>query len=185
MVSNTPDSPVKIGVMGVSCRLPGSANYSEFKELLLNGVCAVSEIPDDRFVKARWWHPKAGYAGKAYTFAAGVVDDLWGFDPAPFGISPREATQMDPQQRLMLEVVWEAIEDAGIAHTQLAGHKVGVYVGAASTDYRDHFLFDPATVDPYLMTGNTLSLVSNRISYIFDLQGPCLLYTSPSPRDRG
>ena len=172
MVSNTPDSPVKIGVMGVSCRLPGSANYSEFKELLLNGVCAVSEIPDDRFVKARWWHPKAGYAGKAYTFAAGVVDDLWGFDPAPFGISPREATQMDPQQRLMLEVVWEAIEDAGIAHTQLAGHKVGVYVGAASTDYRDHFLFDPATVDPYLMTGNTLSLVSNRISYIFDLQGP-------------
>ena len=166
------NSAVKIGIMGVGCRLPGSANYAEFKDLLLNGVCAVSEIPNDRFVKARWWHPKAGRAGKAYSFAAGVVEDIWNFDPAPFGISPREATQMDPQQRLILEVVWEAIEDAGIAHTQLAGHKVGVYVGAASTDYRDHFLFDPATVDPYLMTGNTLSLVSNRISYIFDLQGP-------------
>lgn len=166
------DADVSIGVMGVGCRLPGSANYAAFKQLLLDGVCAVSEIPNDRFIKSRWWYPKPGQSGKAYTFAAGIVDNIWDFDPTPFGISPREATQMDPQQRLMLEVVWEAIEDAGIAHTQLAGQKVGVYVGAASTDYRDHFLFDPASVDPYLMTGNTLSLVSNRISYIFDFRGP-------------
>lgn len=161
-----------VGIMGVACRLPGAENYDAFKSLLLNSKCAVSEIGDDRFNRARWYHPEAGEAGKSYTFAAGVVKNIFDFDPQPFGISPREAMQMDPQQRLLLQVVWEAIEDCGVPHTALAGRRVGVYVGASTTDYRDTFSFDPGAVDPYLMTGNTLSLISNRISYIFDFNGP-------------
>ncbi|MEO1066802.1 MAG: beta-ketoacyl synthase N-terminal-like domain-containing protein, partial [Pseudomonadota bacterium] len=161
-----------IGIMGVSCRLPGAEDYGALKALLLDNVCAVSEVPADRFRKARYFHPNMGVPGKSYTFAAGVLDTIWDFDPTPFGISPREATQMDPQQRLLLQVVWEAIEDCGVAHTTLAGHRVGVYVGASSTDHRDHNTFDAGSTDPYMMTGNTLSLISNRISYIFDFQGP-------------
>lgn len=162
----------KIGVMGVACRLPGAQSYDALKTLLLNGKCAVTEIPDNRFTKARYLHPKQGTRGKTYTFAAGVLDDIWAFDPIPFGISPREATQMDPQQRLLLQVVWEAIEDASIPHTKLAGKRIGVYVGASSTDHRDYNTFDPGSTDPYMMTGNTMSLIANRISYIFDFNGP-------------
>lgn len=135
-------------------------------------ACSVSEIPDTRFAKARYLHPKKGMRGKSYTFAAGVVEDIWAFDPMPFGISPREAAQMDPQQRLLLQVVWEAIEDAGVPHTALAGRRIGVYVGASSTDHRDYNTFDPGSTDPYMMTGNTMSLIANRISYIFDFNGP-------------
>lgn len=103
-----------------------------------------------------------------------MIDDIWGFDPAVFAITPREARQMDPQQRILLQLVWEALEDAGISPSDVSGKKVGVYVGASSMDYSHRQFFDPAGTDSYLMTGNTLSLISNRVSYIFDLQGPSL-----------
>ncbi len=101
-----------------------------------------------------------------------MLGDIWSFDPAAFGISPREAEQMDPQQRLLLELVWEALEDAGIPPSSLAGEEVGVFVGASAQDYGNSKLFDIASGDQYFATGNTLSLISNRISYIFDLRGP-------------
>ncbi len=117
-------------------------------------------------------HPRGGERGKSYTFAAGVLDDIWGFDPAAFGLSPREAEQMDPQQRLLLELAWEALEDAGVKPSAIAGSDAGVFVGASALDYGNLRLMDAASGDAYLMTGNTLSIVSNRISYIFDLHGP-------------
>jgi acyl transferase domain-containing protein/NADPH:quinone reductase-like Zn-dependent oxidoreductase/acyl carrier protein len=101
-----------------------------------------------------------------------VLSDIWSFDPGAFGISPREAEQMDPQQRLLLELVWEALEDAGIPPSSLAGEEVGVFVGASAQDYGNSKLFDIASGDQYFATGNTLSLISNRISYIYDLRGP-------------
>jgi acyl transferase domain-containing protein/NADPH:quinone reductase-like Zn-dependent oxidoreductase/short-subunit dehydrogenase/acyl carrier protein len=101
-----------------------------------------------------------------------VLSDIWSFDPGAFGISPREAEQMDPQQRLLLELVWEALEDAGIPPSSLAGDEVGVFVGASAQDYGNSKLFDIASGDQYFATGNTLSLISNRISYIYDLRGP-------------
>ncbi len=107
-----------------------------------------------------------------YTFAGGYLDDPLGFDPTPFGISPREAQQMDPQQRLLLEVVWEAFEDAGIRPSSLTGDHVGVYVGASMVDYQGGASHDPAVMESHFMTGNSLSILSNRISYIFNLQGP-------------
>ena len=162
----------EIAVIGRSCRVPGANTVNELWSLLKAGRCAVTKIPRDRWSHARFGHPRRSEPGKAYTWAAGVLGDIWSFDPAAFGISPREAEQMDPQQRLLLELVWEALEDAGIPPSSLAGEEVGVFVGASAQDYGNSKLFDIASGDQYFATGNTLSLISNRISYIFDFRGP-------------
>jgi phthiocerol/phenolphthiocerol synthesis type-I polyketide synthase C len=161
-----------IAILGYACRLPSSANASAFWEVLAEGRCVVSEVSGDRWARERFGHPDRSAPGKTYTWAAGQIDDVWGFDPGFFGISPREAVQIDPQQRLLLQVTWEALEHAGLPPSKLAGTRAGVYVGASSLDYGNQFLFDPAAADVQLMTGNTLSIVSNRISYVLDLRGP-------------
>ncbi len=161
-----------IAILGYACRLPSSANASAFWEVLAEGRCVVSEVSGDRWARERFGHPDRSAPGKTYTWAAGQIDDVWGFDPGFFGISPREAVQIDPQQRLLLQVTWEALEHAGLPPSKLAGSRTGVYVGASSLDYGNQFLFDPAAADVQLMTGNTLSIVSNRISYVLDLRGP-------------
>ena len=163
-----------IAVVGRACRLPGAANVAELWSLLESGRCAVSEIPGDRWPRDRFGHPRLKERGKSYTWAAGVLDDIWGFDPAVFRISPREAEQIDPQQRLLLELVFEALEDAGIPPSTMASCGAGVYVGASALDHSTIALHDPALADAYFATGNTLSIVSNRVSYIFDLRGPSL-----------
>ena len=164
----------RLSVIGRSCRLPGVDNVAAFWDLLVEGRCTVTKVPEGRFSQAWYLNPRRGEPGKAYTFAAGVIDDIWGFDPGIFSITPREARQMDPQQRLLLKLVWEALEDAGVPPSSIAGQRIGVYVGASSMDYSHRQFFDPAGTDSYLMTGNTLSLISNRVSYIFDLKGPSL-----------
>ena len=161
-----------IAIVGAACRFPGAADLDQFAELLARGQDAVTEIPDERWSKERFFHPARGQRGKAYSFAAGVLGEVGGFDPAFFGISPREATQMDPQQRLMLELAHEAIEDAGLDGSRLAGTPVGVYVGGSSWDYSSLHTGDPAVMDAYSMTGATLCSLSNRVSYAFDLRGP-------------
>ncbi|MES0808599.1 SDR family NAD(P)-dependent oxidoreductase [Roseibium sp. SCPC15] len=161
-----------IDILGYSTRLPGANNSDEFWSLLRNSQCAVTSVSPERWPLARFGHPQQSTSGKTYTWAAGQLDDVWGFDPAFFGISPREAIQMDPQQRLLLQLVWEALEHANIRPSDLAGSNTGVYVGASSLDYHHRFLVDPAMADMQFMTGNTLSIVSNRISYIYDLRGP-------------
>ena len=142
--------------------------------MMRSGVCAVTRIPDDRWDRARFWHPQMGIAGKYYTDAAGVLEDIHAFDPALFGISRREATFMDPQQRLLLELTWRALEDANLPVASLQDERVAVYVGASSLDHANLSVEDPAAPGPYFMTGNTLSIVSNRISHVFGLKGPSL-----------
>ncbi|PNG25647.1 type I polyketide synthase [Methylocella silvestris] len=159
-------------IIGRSCRLPGANSPAELWDLLSAGRCAVSRIPPDRWSLERLGHPRERERGRSYTWAAGVIDDPWGFDPAVFGISPREAEQMDPQQRLLLELSFEALEDAGIAPSSLAGTQTGVFIGGSSLDYGNMRLHDPAAADAYFATGNTLAVLSNRISYVFDLHGP-------------
>ena len=161
-----------IAIVGRSCRLPGAASVSELWELLVTGRCAVTRVPPDRWSLERLAHPRVAERGKSYTWAAGTLDDIWSFDPAAFGLSPREAEQMDPQQRLLLELAWEALEDAGIRPSAIAGSDTGVFVGASALDNANLRILDIAAADAYMMTGNTLSVISNRISYIFDLHGP-------------
>ncbi|MBV8851517.1 MAG: SDR family NAD(P)-dependent oxidoreductase [Methylobacteriaceae bacterium] len=164
--------PTQIAVIGRACRLPGAKSVNDLWSLLAEGRCAVSEIPSDRWSRERFYHPRGNERGRSYTWAAGILDDIWGFDPAAFGISPREAEAMDPQQRLLLELTWEALEDAGIKPSRIAKSETGVYVGAGSLDYGNLHIGDIAAGDAYFATGNTLSIISNRISYIFDLRGP-------------
>ncbi|MCX8252471.1 MAG: type I polyketide synthase [Beijerinckiaceae bacterium] len=160
-----------IAVVGRSCRLPGAPSVEALWALLSAGRCAVTEIPEDRWSLERLLHPRLE-RGRTYTWSAGVLDNIWDFDPGAFGLSPREAEQMDPQQRLLLELVWEALEDAGIRPSAIAGSEAGVFVGASSVDHANLRMVDIASADAYMMTGNTLSIISNRISYIFDLHGP-------------
>ncbi|WP_331311766.1 SDR family NAD(P)-dependent oxidoreductase [Methylobacterium oryzae] len=161
-----------IAIVGRACRLPGAPSVDGLWSLLSEGRCAVSKVPADRFSLERFAHPRAHERGKSYTWAAGVIDDVWSFDPSVFGISPREAEQMDPQQRMLLELTWEALEDAGLRPSSVAGSNIGVFVGASSLDYGNLRILDAPSGDAYAATGNTLSIISNRISYIFDLKGP-------------
>ena len=161
-----------IAIVGAACRLPGAPDLDAFADLLAAGRDAVTEIPDGRWNKAAFFHPARDQRGKAYTFAAGVLGAVDGFDAGFFGISPREAAQMDPQQRLLLELAQEALEDAGLDTGKLAGAAVGVYVGGSAWDYTTLHAGDPSVMDAYSMTGATLCSLSNRISYAFDLRGP-------------
>ncbi|TSJ62126.1 SDR family NAD(P)-dependent oxidoreductase [Starkeya sp. 3C] len=170
-----PPQPVHAAaIVGCACRLPGAADEAAFWSLLARGECSVSEIPADRWSHERFLHPGRGVPGRSYTFAAGVLDDIYGFDPGAFGLSPREAEQIDPQQRLLLELVREAFEDANIPLSAVAGANVGVFVGASSLDHSLHFVADIAAADTHFVTGNALSIVANRISHVYGFTGPSL-----------
>jgi acyl transferase domain-containing protein/NADPH:quinone reductase-like Zn-dependent oxidoreductase/acyl carrier protein len=162
----------QVAITGAACRLPGADNEDAFWKLLDEGRCAVGPLPSGRWNRERFFHSRKTEPGFSYCFDGGYLADPLAFDPAVFGISPREAAEIDPQQRLLLEVVWEALEDSGIPPSALAGSEVGVYVGGSSLDYGNLHTTDTAAIESHFMTGNTLSILSNRISYAFDLRGP-------------
>ncbi|MFO1150428.1 MAG: SDR family NAD(P)-dependent oxidoreductase [Alsobacter sp.] len=159
-------------IIGLACRLPGAECPDAFWTVLAEQRCTVSDAPQGRWPVSRFLHPRASEAGFAYSAAGGYLDDPFSFDPTVFGIAPREAQQMDPQQRLLLEVVWEALEDAGLPPSRLAGTPIGVYVGASNVDYQSASTNDLASIESHFMTGNSLSIIANRVSYIFDWRGP-------------
>ncbi|MDS4016557.1 MAG: type I polyketide synthase [Candidatus Accumulibacter sp.] len=159
-------------VIGVSCQLPGANSVNAYWSLLREGRNCVRQRPTGRWSIERFLRAGDPEPGFAYTFAGGYLDDPFAFDPTPFGISPRESQQMDPQQRLLLEMTWHALEDAGIPPLSLSGANVGVYVGASMVDYQSGASHDPAVMESHFMTGNSLSILSNRISYSFDFHGP-------------
>ncbi|MCF3935412.1 SDR family NAD(P)-dependent oxidoreductase [Acuticoccus sp. M5D2P5] len=162
----------KVALVGSACRLPSAHGLDAFWDVLINGRCTITELDESRFGTEQHRHPDRNRPGRAVTFAAGQLERPFAFDTFYFGISPREATAMDPQQRILLEVAVEALENAGIPADSLAGEEVGVYVGASSLDYGTHAQIDTAAIEPQSMTGNTLSIIANRLSYIFDLRGP-------------
>jgi len=159
-------------IIGMACRLPGADSVEAFWNLLLDERNSVSARPHGRWNVERFLRTGKPSPGFSYSFAGGYLDAPFAFDPAPFGISPRESQQMDPQQRLLLETTWKALEDAGVPPSSLAGQNVGVYVGASLVDYQSGGGYDPAVIGSHFMTGNALSILSNRISYVFDLKGP-------------
>ncbi|MFC0410228.1 SDR family NAD(P)-dependent oxidoreductase [Roseomonas elaeocarpi] len=161
-----------MAIVGAGCRFPGAPDLEGFWQLLVEGRDAVSTLPESRFNQRLFHHPRKGEPGRSYTFAAGHLGDVSGFDAVAFGLSPREAAEADPQQRLLLEVTAEAFEDAGWRPSAVAGREIGVWIGGSSTDYGELRLSDPSGADRYFMTGNTLSILANRLTNVFDLRGP-------------
>lgn len=164
----------KIAIIGCSFRFPNNTNKENYWDKISTGEDLVTQVDPNRWSFDTYLHPSKVHPGTSYTFAAGSLGDISQFDAAFFGISPREAALMDPQQRHLLELTWEAIEDAGIAPSALRGKNVGVYIGFSSNDYAFRMADDPNAVDSSTATGNTASIAANRISYAFDLQGPSL-----------
>lgn len=172
-MSATPHSA--IAVVGLSCRFPGAASLAEFWRNLLNGQDAIAEVPPERWSLDDFYSPDPDRPGRMRTRFGGFVADIDRFDAGFFGISPREAEQVSPQQRLALEVAWEALEDGAIAPAALAGQAVGVYLGIASFDYYERLLLQtPERIDGYALTGNAYSVAANRLSYLLDLRGPSM-----------
>jgi acyl transferase domain-containing protein/SAM-dependent methyltransferase/acyl carrier protein len=166
-----------IAIIGMGCRFPGGADTPEqFWEMLRAGVDAIREVPRDRWDIDAYWDPDPEKPGKMCTRWGGFIEGIAEFDPQFFGISPREAASMDPQQRLLLEVSWHALEDAGIPQERLWGSRTAVYAGISTDDYTAVLTKASETValDAYVGVGTASSVASGRISYTFNLQGPCV-----------
>ena len=165
-----------IAVTGIGCRFPGGANDPDsFWRLLIEGRDAISEVPPNRWDIDRFYDPDPDVPGKMNTRWGGFLEEIEQFDPEFFGISPREAAGMDPQQRILLEVAWEALENAGQNPSRLAGSQTGVFIGLCNTDYfLMRFERGRSAIDAYVGTGNAHSVASGRISYTLGLQGPSI-----------
>ncbi len=165
-----------IAIIGMGCRFPGANTLEAFWQLLQEGVDAITKVPADRWDVHALYDPDPMAPGKINTHWGGFLEQIDQFDPGFFGISPREAARMDPQQRLVLEVAWEALENAGQTKTQLAGSQTGVFMGvhSHSSDYWGLQSETPEHLDIYSGTGTAHSVFSGRLSYLLDLQGPSL-----------
>ncbi|MBF6240918.1 HAD-IIIC family phosphatase [Nocardia otitidiscaviarum] len=162
-----------IAILSMACRFPGGVDSPEALWRLLDGMGdALTDVPPDRWDIDGLYDPDTTATGKAYTFRGGYVDGVDRFDAAFFGIGPREATVMDPQQRIMLQLAWEAIERSGRDPRTLHGSATGVYLGVYSTGY----LADPAPeqLNGQVGTGLSPSVASGRISYTLGLHGPAV-----------
>ncbi|MEU5599658.1 beta-ketoacyl synthase N-terminal-like domain-containing protein, partial [Streptomyces sp. NPDC020298] len=158
--------------VGVACRLPRADGPDSFWQLLREGRSAVGEVPADR------WGTDGradGGALREVVRHGAYLDRVDTFDAAFFGISPREARAMDPQQRMMLELAWEAFEDAGVLPERVRGSRTGVFVGAIWDDYATLLARQGLTaVTEHSLTGLHRGIIANRISYTLGLHGPSL-----------
>lgn len=161
----------KLAIVGIGCRFPGAPDATSFWRLLREGRDAVRPWPGDRW-DAAWFDPDPKRPGTTNSRVGGFLDDVSGFDAEFFWISAPEAARMDPQHRLLLEVAFEAVEDAGMPVPRLAGSKTGVFVGMTTMDY--FRLYERERINGFETTGNACAIAANRISYALDLRGPSL-----------
>jgi myxalamid-type polyketide synthase MxaB len=164
-----------IAVVGMGCRFPGGNGPDEFWDFLARGGDAVREIPPERWDIDAYYDPDPESNSKMYTRCGAFIPDFDQFSAAFFGISPREAQFMDPQQRQLLEVHWEALESAAIVPHRLATQQVGVFVGIGTTDYGDLLAArGPVAADAYTGTGGSHAAAAGRLSYLLGVRGPSL-----------
>ncbi|MBB4853821.1 polyketide synthase 13 [Mycobacteroides chelonae] len=161
-----------IAVIGLSVRLPGDVNTpGQLWEALLEGRDAITDLPDGRWEEFTSEPRIAERVAQAST-RGGYLKDIKGFDAEFFTLSKMEADNIDPQQRMALELTWEALENARIPASSLKGDSVGVYIGSSNNDYGYLSVADPTVMHPYAITGNASSIIANRVSYFFDFRGP-------------
>ena len=178
---STPDKSKRaegIAIVGIGCRFPGGAyGPQRFWELLREGRDAITEMPRDRFDLDALFDADPHAPARMYTRWGGFIDDVDRFDARFFGISPREAVRIDVQHRLLLETVWEALEDAGLPADRLAGSRTGVFVGISTHDYGDIEMYpgNREQLDAHSNTGTATSIAANRISYLYDFRGPSFI----------
>lgn len=169
------DNGAAVAVLGMACRLPGAETPEEFWELIRAGGSAVDEVPPSRWDSGAFYDPEPGKRGSMCSRAGGHLAGLERFDAELFGLTPREVERMDPQQRLILEVAWEALEDAALTAGEVAGSRTGVFIGAGNADFGRKLLDEAAEVDVYSLVGGGLSMLANRLSYVLDLRGPSVV----------
>lgn len=160
-----------IAVVGMAGRYPGADSADEMWELFSNYRSGVGELPAGRWSEYSR-DPEMTRRMEQAQLTGGYIEDIASFDAEFFGLSPLEAANMDPQQRIILQLTWEALEDAHIPANQLRGKPVGVFMGNTNNDYGMLISADPAEAHPYALTGNSSSIIANRVSYAFDFRGP-------------
>ncbi len=164
-----------IAIIGMACRYPGGVTSpEELWQVVEQGRDAISTLPGDRGWPADLYDPDPDAPGKSTTLEGGFLHDAAQFDPTPFGMSPREAVSVDPQQRMLLEVAWEAFERAGLDPEALRGSSTGVFVGIMYNDYASRMAVSPSSLDGYVAIGSLPSVASGRISYTLGLEGPAV-----------
>jgi hypothetical protein len=165
-------SRTAIAITGISCRLPGGIrNKEQLWELLIGNQAATRKLPPGRWNWPSNIDPDGEHQG---IDIGGFLDDIAGFDPLFFRISPKEAELIDPQQRLMLELSWECLEDAGYPARAASGSKTGVFIGASGSDYNKLLDQELEKIGPHYSAGTSLAAIPNRISYFYDFHGPSM-----------
>jgi acyl transferase domain-containing protein len=164
-----------LAVVGLGCRMPGAPDPAAFWDLLQRGGDAIGDIGDERWDIDRFSRPSSS-SDRTIVHKAGLLDRVDLFDAEFFGIAGREAQLLDPQQRLFLEVVWEALEHAGIPALGLRGSRTGVFVGTTTTDYLQLLTrrLPSSELDAYIVSGNTINATAGRVSYVLGLHGPSI-----------
>ncbi len=177
MPAGSPDDRA-IAVIGLGCRFPGGAgDPAAFWNLLRRGGDATGEIPASRWAVDDYFDADPDAPGRMYVRRGAFLDGVEDFDPEFFGIAPREAAAIDPQHRLLLEIAWEALEDAGLAPDSAARAETGVFVGVSFDDYARRAAppGNPGGIDPHAALGAVRPLAAARISYHLGLQGPSMI----------